>query len=229
MSQTLTIITDQCACTFNFIGAAEGYRYFAHLQQTIAWQQYTATVFAQQYPSPRLSAWYGDARATYRYSGATYRPQPWSPILRALRVRVETATAAAFNSVLLNYYRNGDDCMGSHSDDERGLGPRPLIASLSLGATRRFILHPRLDNPRPCIKINLPHGSLLLMSGHCQRDWKHSLARTKKPVGPRINLTFRRILRAAGDRAASAHTNDHIYDQDPTHVHVHTHAITKTA
>lgn len=139
-------------------------------------------------PEPRLSAWYGDA--AYTYSGKTRQPHAWMPILDALRQRIEIACQARFNSVLLNLYRNGQDSMGLHSDDEPELGPEPLIASLSLGAERRFVLrHKTLTDQRHT--LTLAHGSLLLMAGRTQHAWKHGLPKAKSVAEPRINLTFR--------------------------------------
>lgn len=119
-------------------------------------------------------------------------PLPWTPRLSQLRQIVESTCDETFNSVLLNYYRNERDSMGFHSDDERELGPRPVIASLSLGASRVFVLkHKRLRSPP--INIPLDSGSLLLMKGDTQRNWKHGIPKSAKRLGPRVNLTFRRI------------------------------------
>jgi alkylated DNA repair dioxygenase AlkB len=104
---------------------------------------------------------------------------------------VEQATAHRFNSVLLNLYRNGRDSMGWHADDEPELGPAPAIASVSLGALRRFRLRPRAGLVHAPLSLDLPHGSLLLMRGPTQQHWQHALPKTARPVGPRLNLTFR--------------------------------------
>lgn len=139
---------------------------------------------------PRLSAWQGDA--TYAYSGLTLHPAPWTPQVEAVRRRIEAAAGDAFNSVLANLYRNGADRLGWHADDEPELGPAPVIASASFGAPRRFLLRPKRGGAS--VPIVLEPGSLLVMRGPTQRHWLHSIPPTRRPVGPRINLTFRRIL-----------------------------------
>ncbi len=150
-------------------------------------------MFGRLVDSPRLSCWMGDPQAAYRYSGVRFTPVPWLPALAAVRERLQLETGHAFNSVLLNRYRDGRDCMGWHSDDEPELGPQPLIASLSLGATRRFLLkHRARPEVRACVELQ--HGDLLLMGGDTQRHYRHALPRTARPVGERINLTFRQIL-----------------------------------
>ena len=174
-----------------FLSAAEASTLLAQLTADIAWEQRAIRMFGQQIPQPRLTAWYGDPAARYTYSGLVWEPQPWTPALLALRQRVEAATATQFNSVLLNYYRDGRDSMGWHADDEPELGPAPAIASLSLGASRRFRLRPRTGLPYAPLALDLPSGSLLLMRGPTQRHWQHALPKTARPVGPRLNLTFR--------------------------------------
>ena len=128
----------------------------------------------------------------YRYSGARFEPRPWPDALLLVRARLCEALQVDFNSVLANRYRDGRDAMGWHADNEPELGPQPVIASLSLGATRRFVLKHRGDPSRK-LALDLPHGSLLVMSGATQRNYRHALPRTARPVGERINLTFRRI------------------------------------
>lgn len=162
------------------------------------WRQDSVTLFGKTHPQPRLTAWYGDA--AYRYSGLTLQPAAWTPRLQQIRDRVERLTGHDFNSVLLNYYRDQQDCMGMHSDDEAELGPRPAIASLSLGAERDFRLKHRSRRDLETVKLPLRSGSLLLMAGDTQRYWRHGIARQRKPCGPRINLTFRRIIAPPGER-----------------------------
>lgn len=182
----------------------------AHLQQqlrdNVAWETHRIRMFGRMVDSPRLSCWIGDPDAAYTYSGTRFAPHPWPSALQALRARLAEETGVAFNSVLANRYRDGHDAMGWHSDDERELGERPMIASVSLGATRRFLLKPRsasidgaADSATSRIALDLPHGSLLLMGGDTQKNYKHALLRTAKPVGERINLTFRKIV-VAGRR-----------------------------
>jgi alkylated DNA repair dioxygenase AlkB len=152
-------------------------------------------MFGKEVPQPRLTAWYGDPAAQYTYSGLTWEPRPWTPTLLDLRRRLEAATDARFNSVLLNYYRDGRDSMGWHADNEPELGAAPAIASLSLGASRRFRLRPyRGGLTHPSFSLDLPTGSLLLMRGPTQQHWQHELPKTARPVGPRLNLTFRWIV-----------------------------------
>lgn len=174
-----------------FLPPAEADDLLAQLSAGIAWEQRAIRIFGQEIPQPRLTAWYGDPAARYSYSGLVWEPRPWTPLLLNLRQRVETATQARYNSVLLNHYRDGRDSMGWHADDEPELGPAPAIASLSLGATRRFRLRPRAGLAHAPLGLDLPNGSLLLMRGPTQQRWQHALPKTARPIGPRLNLTFR--------------------------------------
>jgi alkylated DNA repair dioxygenase AlkB len=141
---------------------------------------------------PRLTAWYADPGVSYSYSGVTHQATDWTPELLAIKARVEAAAATTWNSLLLNLYRDGRDSIGFHADDEPELGTNPVIGSVSLGAERRFVLkHPASGDK---LEFQLPHGSLLVMGGACQHHWRHGVPKTRRPVGPRINLTFRRIL-----------------------------------
>ncbi len=155
----------------------------------IAWKEESIFVWGKLHKQPRLSAWYGDAR--YTYSGRTFHPLPFTPLLLDIKRAVEQATGRHFNSVLLNLYRNERDSMGFHSDDEPELGPEPAIASVTFGAARTFILkHKTL--PRT-VKLDLTDGSLLLMAGTLQQHWRHGINKVATPRGLRINLTFRHI------------------------------------
>jgi alkylated DNA repair dioxygenase AlkB len=165
---------------------------FAALRHAIPWEVHRIRLFGRNVDSPRLSCWIGDPDTGYTYSGAHFDPNPWPIALRAIRARLAGELCIDFNSVLANLYRDGHDSMGWHSDDEPELGTQPVIASLSLGATRRFVLKHRRD-PSMKVALELPRGSLLLMRGATQANYRHALPRTAKPVGPRINLTFRRI------------------------------------
>ena len=167
---------------------------FVELHAAIPWEVHRLRLFGRQVDSPRLSCWIGDPGASYGYSGARFQPRPWPMVMWPLRVRLQSELGIDFNSVLANCYRGGRDRMGWHSDNERELGVRPLIASLSLGASRRFVLKRRAD-PSVKLTLELPHGSLLLMGGQTQAHCKHALPATLKPIGARINLTFRRIVR----------------------------------
>lgn len=162
----------------------------AELQVTIPWEVHRIRIFGREVDSPRRSCWIGDADATYIYSRTRFEPHPWTSALASLRDRVARACGARFNSVLANLYRNGQDSMGWHSDNEPELGAQPVIASLSLGAVRRFRLKPRAAGG-DTVGIELGHGSLLRMAGDTQRLYVHDLPKTSAAVGPRLNLTFR--------------------------------------
>jgi alkylated DNA repair dioxygenase AlkB len=168
-------------------------RWLASLRYGIAWEQEEILVFGERRRVPRLVAWHGDPGATYVYSGTRHDPEPWTGELQAIRGRVESLTGHSFNAVLLNLYRDGRDGMGWHADDEPELGPDPVIASVSFGATRRFRLRHRRNRAEP-LTLPLEHGSLLVMAGPTQRHWLHAVPKTATPVGERINLTFRRIV-----------------------------------
>ncbi|MDR6673362.1 alpha-ketoglutarate-dependent dioxygenase AlkB [Xanthomonas sp. 1678] len=178
-----------------WLAPAEAAALFAQLLAEVEWEVHRIRLFGRLVDSPRLSCWIGDQEASYRYSGTRFAPHPWPPALRSLRERLAAETGVPFNSVLANRYRDGRDAMGWHSDDEKELGPHPLIASLSLGATRRFVLRHR-QQPTLRQALELSAGGLLLMGGETQRLYRHALPRTAKPVGERINLTFRRIAAA---------------------------------
>jgi alkylated DNA repair dioxygenase AlkB len=162
---------------------------FARLVQETDWRHETIVVYGKRHLQPRLTAWHGEVG--YTYSGLHLEPLPMTPLLAQLRSAVEAATGHRYNSVLLNYYRDGADSMGMHSDDEPELGPRPAIASLSYGATRTFIL--RHKRSKRTLKFELADGNLLLMAGSLQQNWLHGINKTAKPVGARLNLTFRYI------------------------------------
>lgn len=177
----------------HFLSQEQADRLLAELIVQVPWQQAEIRLFGKKVLTPRLSCWMGDASAVYRYSNTTFLPEPWLCTIFALKNQLEMAVGSTFNSVLLNYYRNGQDAMGWHSDDETELGAQPAIASLSLGAERRFLLREKTKNARS-MGLPLAHGSLLLMQGDSQKLFQHALPRTSKPIGARINLTFRKIL-----------------------------------
>lgn len=162
----------------------------ARLVADTAWRAESITLWGKQHLQPRLTAWHGDAR--YSYSGLDLEPAPFTPMLLDIKQAVEAATGHAFNSVLLNYYRNERDSMGMHSDDEPELGPEPAIASVSFGAARIFILRHRQS--KQTLKLELTSGSMLLMRGPTQHFWLHGINKSARHVGPRVNLTFRKIL-----------------------------------
>jgi len=164
----------------------------ARLLGETAWRAETVTVYGKRRLQPRLTAWHGSAG--YTYSGLTLAPLPFTPLLEQIRAAAEKATGRRYNSVLLNYYRNERDSMGMHSDDEPELGPEPAIASVSFGAERVFAL--RHKRTRQTVRLALPDGSLLFMAGATQRHWLHGINKQARPLGPRVNLTFRYILTA---------------------------------
>ena len=161
----------------------------ARLQGETAWKAEHIKLFGRQVPQPRLTAWHGEA--AYTYSGLRLEPLPFTPLQAEIKAAVEAASGRRFNSVLLNYYRDGADSMGMHSDDEPELGPNPAIASVSFGAVRTFIL--RHKRTKHTLKVDLTSGSLLLMAGATQHHWQHGINKSTRPMGPRINLTFRYI------------------------------------
>ena len=170
----------------------EAARLFGDLRRTIEWHQESIQMFGQQVLVPRLVAWHGDPGASYTYSATLHEPTPWTPSLLRVRDRVTELSGARFNSVLLNLYRDGRDGMGWHADDEPELGRDPVIASVSLGAPRRFCLRHRKRKGLK-LELSLPDGSLLCMSGATQHHWVHALPKTRAAFGERINLTFRLV------------------------------------
>jgi alkylated DNA repair dioxygenase AlkB len=171
--------------------AAHHHQLFRTLQNTIPWQQHMIRVYGRELSAPRLSAWYGDPGAVYSYSGLRLQPLDWSPPLLEIKTIVEQHAEILFNSVLLNLYRDGRDSVGWHSDAEPELGAHPVIASVSLGAVRRFVFQHKKTGQQ--YSLDPPPGSLLLMSGPTQHFWRHQLPKTHRVVGPRINLSFRVI------------------------------------
>ncbi len=168
-------------------------RLFRVLYRDTPWVQNHIRIAGKSMPIPRLNAWYGDSGAHYSYSGIDLETHPWTRTLSALKAEVETCTGIGFNSALLNLYRDGRDSVDWHSDAEAELGPSPLVASVSLGVTRRFELRHR-TLPGERFKIELPSGSLLLMEGAIQHNWQHRVPKEKGVTAPRINITFRRVL-----------------------------------
>lgn len=159
----------------------------------VPWREEKVVVWGKSHLQPRLIAWFGDVNSTYSYSGIRLSPQPWTPILLGVRNNVETLVGSRFNSVLLNYYRDQRDSMGFHSDDEPELGDRPVIASVSLGEERSFVFQHKLRKDLRPVRVRLESGSLLIMKGNTQRNWKHGIPKESKTCGPRVNLTFRSI------------------------------------
>lgn len=171
---------------------AESQRFFRSLKEEIKWRHEPIVLFGKQIMQPRLTAWYGDEDKVIRYSGITMQPLPWTSALHEIKNRVESFSGVTFNSVLLNQYRNENDSMGWHRDNEKELGPNPVIGSVSFGATRAIHFR-HADDPKLKKIVPLSDGSCLLMQGSTQHHWYHSLPKLKKPINPRINLTFRII------------------------------------
>jgi len=158
----------------------------------VPWQQRTVTMYGKQIITPRLTAWYGDKGKDYTFSGTKFDPLPWTKELLQIREKVEQIADVTFNTVLLNYYRDGSDSVAWHSDDEYELGIKPVIASVSLGQARRFDVRHKVDHQKK-YSVNLENGSLLLMRGDLQHSWEHRIAKSTKILKERINLTFRII------------------------------------
>lgn len=168
---------------------------FNKLNADTVWEQQEVLVWGKRHLQPRLTAWYGDPGRSYTYSGTVMFPLPWTDLLLAIRQELEIVAKCRFNSVLLNLYRDNNDRMGFHSDDEPSLGKEPTIASLSYGSTRTLIFKHKTHKNLSRINIRLTSGSLLLMMGKTQRCWKHGINKEAQKCGPRINLTFRNILK----------------------------------
>jgi len=190
-----------------WLAPAEERALFQILLEQVPWQEKTIRIAGRQILQPRLTAWYGDESAVYTYSGLRNVPMPWIPSLFEQKARLERELSTPFNGALLNFYRSGNDSMGFHADNEPELGVNPVVASISLGTPRRFVLrHRRSKDER--LDLDLPGGSLLVMSGTTQHHFRHALP--KQPdKGQRINLTFRRVLSAlaAAPKRASPATS----------------------
>ncbi len=173
------------------LGEEEAIQFFQRLMENIAWKQDEVLIFGKKIVTKRKTAWYGEEEFEYTYSKMTKKAKIFSPALLELKEKVEEITGLKFNSCLLNLYHSGGEGMSWHSDAEAELGKDPAIASLSLGAERKFVLKNKETKEK--ISVVLENGSLLLMKGKTQKNWLHSLPKTKKVKTPRINLTFRSI------------------------------------
>ena len=160
--------------------------------ENIKWKRDSISMFGKQIPLPRLTSWYGDKGMSYTYSGIDSNPNEWNKGLLYIKQQIEKLTNVNFNSVLLNWYRDGEDYLNWHADNEKELGDSPTIAPVSFGETRDFIIRKNDDNTKK-IAIPLNHGSLLIMRGNLQKFWQHSVPKRKKIKGSRFNLTFRVI------------------------------------
>ena len=174
-----------------FICAGLADAFYNQLQHQLAWRHDQITLFGRQVYIPRLQCFQGDPGISYCYSGLTLDTETWHPAVLDIKQKIEALCGHSFNSVLINYYRQGQDSMGWHSDDEPELGRNPVIASVSLGQPRRFLLRHRFDKAIPQQELLLNNGSLLIMAGKLQHYWQHSVPKTKRPMAGRINLTFR--------------------------------------
>jgi alkylated DNA repair dioxygenase AlkB len=166
------------------------------LEQLIAvtpWKQSTQKMWDKEYLTPRLTSWHGDIGTDYSVSGKISNPNPWTPELLMLKEKVEQIANIKFNSVLLNYYRDGNDSVAWHSDRESVLGKNPIIASVSFGQVRSFDIRNKTDHSEH-YSVRLEHGSFLLMKAGLQEHWEHRVAKSTKPMKARINLTFRVVI-----------------------------------
>jgi alkylated DNA repair dioxygenase AlkB len=178
----------------NFIPLVKAETYFKNFQEQINWRQEGIRMYGKTYPVPRKTAWYGYEGFNYKYSGILCNPEPWTKELLGIKKVIESFLPDSdFNSVLLNLYRDGSDKVSWHADDEKGLGLNPLIASVSLGATRRFDLKHKTD-PNEKLQLELKSGSLVIMKGALQHNWLHQIPVQKKISESRINLTYRTIV-----------------------------------
>lgn len=175
----------------NFFSKAESDSFLKNLRSNIVWKQESMNMYGKKIDFPRLTAWYGNNDKPYSFSGITLQPLPWSREILSIKSKIESLAKTAFNSVLLNLYRDGNDSISWHTDAEKELGNNPVIASVNFGATRKFQL--RHIKTKEKLEIDLTHGSLLIMQGELQHFWQHQVPKTSKVVGERINLTFRVI------------------------------------
>lgn len=176
----------------NFLEKYEADALLRRLFEQVKWKQEFSTVAGRKYKQARLTAWYGEE--ALHYSGIDNKPKPWLDVLSNLRGSLESATGATYNGVLLNFYRNGDDSIGVHSDNERELGARPVIASVSLGATRTFVLAEKKQFGDRTWRLPLEHGSLLVMHDDAQARYVHHVPKEPSVTEPRVNLTYRRVF-----------------------------------
>uniref|UniRef100_A0A8D0GVY2 DNA oxidative demethylase ALKBH2 n=1 Tax=Sphenodon punctatus TaxID=8508 RepID=A0A8D0GVY2_SPHPU len=201
------IRAEELNCDYKILFAkAEADQIFQELEKEVEYFEGELTklhIFGKWHNIPRKQVTYGDVGLSYTYSGVTFSPKPWIPVLDRIRERVTVATGHTFNFVLINRYKDGHDHIGEHRDDERELVPRSPIASVSFGACRDFVFrHGASRGKRPLrqiepVKLQLAHGSLLMMNYPTNRTWYHSVPSRKKVLAPRINLTFRKVMALA--------------------------------
>lgn len=189
--QSLPLVDAKVQFLENWLDSTTADDYFDHFHQQLDWQEGEIKIFGKTTKIPRLQAWYGDEGTDYQYSGVTMEPLKWTHQLLRLKEQCEALTGVSYNSVLANLYRDGNDSMGMHSDNEPELGLTPTIVSVSLGETRNFDFKHRVSGEK--YRLPLSHGSVLVMSGSTQKYWLHGIAKIKKSQQARINLTFRQI------------------------------------
>ena len=185
--QNLDIILDE-----SFLNLSETNNLYERCLNDISWQSSKIKMFGKKINIPRLECWYGDNGCEYTYSGKSLKRFEFPSFLLDLRKRIEKKANTTFNSVLANLYRDGQDSMGFHADDEKELGNNPVIASISLGENRPIIFQNKKTKEK--MAFDQPSGSLLIMQGQTQAHWKHAINKSKKINKPRINLTFRNII-----------------------------------
>ena len=191
-SKTITLPLQDASIEYypQFFDVEEANALFDKLLHNTQWIEEDIRVYGKIYKQPRLTAFFANNTKKYRYSNISMTPLPFSTLLNTIKTKVEATCGTQFSSCLLNLYRDGQDSNGWHADDEKELGLNPVIASVSLGAERSFHLkHKTIKTLK--YKLSLQHGSLLLMKNETQHQWLHQIPKTKKPVGKRINVTFR--------------------------------------
>ena len=189
--QTFALGDSEIQYVANAFTAREADRLFQSLLDAIPWRTATLTIAGQKRPLPRLQCWMADQGRSYSYSGLKLSPHPWNPDVLRIKARLEQLCEHSFNSVLLNYYRDGSDSVSWHADDETELGPNPIVASVSLGAQRTLEFKPKFKTTTPKKQIVLGSGSILIMGKTIQNNWLHQLPKISGTIDPRISLTFR--------------------------------------
>jgi len=176
----------------NFFNATDSDKLLTRLISKLSWESMVIKMFGRNTKIPRLQCWIGDEGCNYKYSGKKLNRQSWTKDLTMIRKKIYEEFKIDFNSVLVNYYRDGKDSMGWHSDDEKELGLNPTIASISFGSERDLVFKNKIS--KETLSIPQTHGCLILIDGKTQKNWQHSIKKTRKVIGPRINLTFRNII-----------------------------------
>ena len=176
----------------NFFNQVDSNELLKKLISDLPWESMAIKMFGKDITIPRLQCWVGDKGCDYKYSGKKLNRQNWTTDLIMIREKIYKELNIDFNSVLVNYYRDGKDSMGWHSDDEKELGPNPTIASISLGSERDLVFRNKIN--KEVLPIPQTHGCLILIDGKTQKNWQHAIKKTRKVIGPRINLTFRNII-----------------------------------